>query len=55
MSQGAVYKACLAMNFPTSVNIKRFMEFKSGTNADVSSLPENYKRFVFNDLDGLVQ
>ena len=42
-------------NFPTSVNIKRFMEFKSGTNADVSSLPENYTWFVFNDLDGLVQ
>ncbi|MGL5640079.1 MAG: hypothetical protein ACRDCD_00250 [Mycoplasmoidaceae bacterium] len=41
--------------FPSNVNIKRFMEFKSGTNSDVSRLPENYKWFVFNDLDSLVQ
>ncbi|MGL4617252.1 MAG: hypothetical protein ACRCUM_03355, partial [Mycoplasmoidaceae bacterium] len=41
--------------FPSNVNIKRFMEFKSGTNTDISRLPENYKWFVFNDLDGLIQ
>ncbi|MGL5246288.1 MAG: hypothetical protein ACRC8C_01835 [Mycoplasmoidaceae bacterium] len=41
--------------FPSNVNIKRFMEFKSGTNTDVSRLPENYKWFVFNDLDSLIQ
>ena len=31
------------------------MPFKSGANADVSSLPGGYRWCVFNDLDGVVQ
>lgn len=42
-------------SFPNNVNIKRFKEFKAGTNTDVNRLPENYKWFVFSDLDSLVQ
>ncbi len=36
------------------LNIERFMNYKAGLN-EPNDLPENYKWFVFNDLDKLIQ